>query len=289
MKIAVITDTGSGMTMEEAKELGVHLAPIPFLIDGEDYVEGVNLTSEQFYEKLMGGADVSTSQVNVNEMVKLWKELLKTNDQIVHIPLSSGLSASCENLIAASKEFAGKVFVVNNRRISVTQKRAVLDTLEMIKEGKNAREISDWLEETGDKSSIYIMVTTLKYLKKGGRITPAAAAIGTLLKIKPILQIQGDKLDKFCQVISYQQGKKKMIDQLIHDIENRFIDLVHQGKFNVYVAYTHCEDKAKEFVNELNAALKKYDLTVSYANPLSLPIACHIGEGSLAVACSIIR
>ena len=289
MKVAIVTDTGSGITLDEGKKLGVSVAPIPFLIDGEDYVEGINLTQDQFYEKLIGGADVSTSQVNVNEMRKLWTELLKSYDQIVHIPLSSGLSASCENLIAAAKDFAGKVFVVNNRRISVTQKRATLDAIEMVKEGKTGEEIAKWLEDTGNQSSIYIMVTTLKYLKKGGRITPAAAAIGTLLKIKPILQIQGDKLDKFCQVISYQQGKKKMIDKLLHDIENRFSDLVKQGKFNVFIAHTHCDDKAKEFEKEINAALQKYNITVSYIDPLSLPIACHIGEGSLAVACSITR
>ena len=289
MKVALITDTGSGMSRKEAEELGIYLAPIPFIIDGEDYEEGVNLTEEEFYEKLMNGADVSTSQVNVAAMEQLWAELLKTYDEIVYIPLSSGLSASCENLIAASRNFDGKVFVVNNKRISVTQKRSALDALELIKEGKTGKEIKEFLENTGSQSSIYIMVTTLKYLKKGGRITPAAAAIGTLLKIKPILQIQGDKLDKFAQVISYQQGKKKMIDQLIHDIENRFKDIVNQGKFEVFIAYTHCLDKAKELENEVNAAIAKYNLKVSYVNPLSLPIACHIGDGSLAVACSIIH
>lgn len=289
MKIAVVTDTGCGISKNEAEKLGITVMPIPFIIDEEDYIEDVNLTQEQFYEKLIGGADVSTSQPNLDEREKVWTELLKTHDAVVDIPLSSGLSASCENLTALSEKFEGKVQVVDNKRISVTQIESVKDALKLISEGKSAKEIKDYLEETSLKSSIYIMLTTLKYLKKGGRITPAAAAIGTLLKIKPILQIQGDKLDKFSQVINYQQGKKKMIEQIIKDIENRFQKELQEKKLVIAMAHTHCEDKIKEFEIEANDALAKYDLKVEMINPLSLPIACHIGEGSIAITCCIKR
>ena len=272
MKIAIVTDSNSGITQSEAKELGCFLIPMPFLIDEKEYFEEISLSQEEFYEKLLSGADVSTSQPNIFSVTELWKDLLKTYDQIVHIPMSSGLSASTETAINAAKDFNGKVEVVDNKRIS--------------KDGKNAKEIKDWLENTALDSSIYIMVTTLKYLKKGGRITPAAAAIGSLLKIKPILQIQGSKLDKFCQVISFNQGKKRMIEQMIYDIEHRFKSQLDQGKLKIQMAYTHAKDKCLEFKKEADKELEKYGLKVEMVDPLSLSIACHIGDGAIAIACS---
>lgn len=286
MKIAIVTDSNSGITQSEAKELGCFLIPMPFLIDEKEYFEEISLSQEEFYEKLLSGADVSTSQPNIFSVTELWKDLLKTYDQIVHIPMSSGLSASTETAINAAKDFNGKVEVVDNKRISVTLKQSVIDAINLAKDGKNAKEIKDWLENTALDSSIYIMVTTLKYLKKGGRITPAAAAIGSLLKIKPILQIQGSKLDKFCQVISFNQGKKRMIEQMIYDIEHRFKSQLDEGKLKIQMAYTHAKDKCLEFKEEADKELEKYGLKVEMVDPLSLSVACHIGDGAIAIACS---
>lgn len=286
MKVAIVTDSNSGITQEEAKELGISVIPMPFLINGEEFFEDVNLTQNEFYEKLFADADVSTSQPNIYSIVEHWKNLLKSYDEVVHIPMSSALSASMETATTFAKEFKGKVQVVNNKRISVTQKQSVFDAIKLSKEGKNAKEIKTYLEETGSISSIYIMLTTLKYLKKGGRITPAAAAIGSLLKIKPILTIQGGKLDKFAQVISYQQGKKRMIDQIAKEIETRFKAEHEAGKLKVFVAYTYVKDKAEDFKNEIEEAFSKYNLKVGYVDPLSLSVSCHIGDGSIAIAVS---
>ncbi len=286
MKIAIVTDSNSGITQSEAKELGCFLVPMPFLIDEKEYFEEISLSQEEFYDKLLSGADVSTSQPNIFSVTELWKDLLKTYDQIVHIPMSSGLSASTETAINAAKDFNGKVEVVDNKRISVTLKQSVIDAINLAKDGKNAKEIKDWLENTALDSSIYIMVTTLKYLKKGGRITPAAAAIGSLLKIKPILQIQGSKLDKFCQVISFNQGKKRMIEQMIQDIEHRFKSQLDEGKLKIQMAYTHAKDECLEFKKEADKELEKYGLKVEMIDPLSLSVACHIGDGAIAIACS---
>ncbi len=284
--VAIVTDSNSGITQQEAAKLGCTVVPMPFLINEEEFFEEMNLSQEEFYSKLLNGAEVSTSQPNIFNIVELWKDLLTKYDEIVHIPMSSELSASMETATAYAKEFNGKVQVVDNHRISVTQKQSVLDALALAKEGKSAKEIKSWLEKTSYDSSIYIMVTTLKYLKKGGRITPAAAALGSLLKIKPVLQIQGGKLDKFCQVLSYTQGKKKMIDQLVNDIEQRFKQFQEDKKLKVYIAYTYLQDKAMEFKNEVEKALERYDIKIEIVAPLSLSVACHIGDGAIAVACA---
>ena len=286
MKVAIVTDSNSGITQKEANELGIFIVPMPFLIDDEEYFEDINLTQEEFYEKLLSGANVSTSQPSANSVAEIWEEALKTYDEVVHIPMSGGLSASVETAKHISTQYNGKVQVVDNHRISVTLKCTVLDALKMSKEGKSALEIKNWLEETQLDSSIYIMLSTLKYLKKGGRITPAAAALGTLLKIKPVLTIQGDKLDKFAQVISTKQGKNKMLDQISKEIETRFKDINEQGKLKVYMAYTKDLDKVIEFKKEADEILKKYNLEVELINPLSLSVACHIGDGAIAIACS---
>ncbi len=287
MKVAIVTDSNSGITQAEAKQLGVFAIPMPFLIDGEEYYEDINLTQEQFYEKLTSGSEVSTSQPSLYEVVELWKEILKTYDQIVHIPMSSGLSASYDTALSASKDFDGKVEVVDNKRISVTLKRAVIDALTLSKQNKSAKEIREYLEKTGPQASIYIMLSTLKYLKKGGRITPAAAAIGSFLKIKPVLQIQGAKLDKFCQVINYNQGKTRMIEQIRKDLTTRFPDLLEKRQIVMDIAHTNCEDKALVFKQEVETAFADLNIKVNVVDPLSLSVACHIGDGAIALTVTI--
>ena len=285
MKVAVVTDTNSGITPEFAKEIGVTVVPMPFLIDGEEYFENITLTQEKFYQKIMSGSDVSTSQPNINSVMDIWRELLKTHDEIVYIPMSSGLSGSCETAMNFAKEFNGKVEVVDNHRISVTQKQSVIDAVNLAKAGKSAKEIKDYLMATSMHASIYIMLTTLKYLKKGGRITPAAALIGSLLQIKPVLTIQGEKLDKFCQVVNYNQGKKRMIDQVIKEINTRFKSQLEKGNLKVHIAYTYDRAKAELFEAEVERALQPLGLKVEFVDPLSLSVSCHIGENALAIAC----
>lgn len=284
MKVIIVTDTNSGISPEFAQSIGVKVVPMPFLIDDEEFFEDVNLNQEQFYQKLLSGAKVSTSQPNIFDVMQIWEDLLKEYDEIVYIPMSSGLSNSCETALNFANQFDGRVQVVDNKRISVTQKQSVIDAVNMAKDGMSAKEIKDKLMQSSMNASIYIMVPTLSYLKKGGRITPAAAAIGTLLKIKPVLTIQGAKLDKFCQVMTINQAKRKMTEQIVKDIETRFADLVQSGKFKVFLAYTYDKDKCLEFKNEVEEALKKFNLSVECVDPLSLSVSCHIGPGALAIA-----
>lgn len=207
MRTAIVTDSNSGITQIQARELGVFVLPMPFTINGQDYYEDINLTQREFYEKLKDGSDISTSQPSPESVTNLWDEILKDYDQIAHIPMSSGLSGSCQTALMLAEDYEGKVEVVNNQRISVTQRQSVLDARQMAERGKTAGEIKEYLEATKFDSSIYIMLDTLKYLKKGGRITPAAAALGTLLKLKPVLQIQGEKLDAFAKARTVKQAK----------------------------------------------------------------------------------
>ena len=285
MKVAIVTDSNSGIGVDEAKNLGVTVIPMPFLIDGEEYFENINLDQAGFYEKLLKGTDVSTSQPSISGVVDTWKKLLETYDEIVHIPMSSGLSASCETATNFAREFNGKVEVVDNKRISVTQKQAVYDALYLAKQGMSAKEIKERLLQSSMNASIYIMLSTLKYLKKGGRITPAAALLGKVLGIKPVLQIQGAKLDKFAQVLSFSLGRKKMIEQIIKDMTTRFKTLYEQKRLRILMAYTYDKDKIEIFRQEADKALSKYDLKVEFIDPLSLSVSCHIGEGAVAIAC----
>lgn len=280
LKIAIVTDSNSGITTERAKELGVFVIPMPFIIDGETFYEGINLSHDEFYEKLKNDADISTSQPMVGDLLDTWDKILEDYDELVHIPMSSGLSGSYATALALSEDYNGRVMVVNNQRISVTQLQSVLDAVELAKAGKNAAEIRDTLEKIKLESSIYIMMDTLKYLKKGGRITPAAAAIATVLHIRPVLQLQGEKLDAFAKARNEKVGRKIMIDAMRKDIEERFGGM---DKVDVYVAHTDNEAAANEFVEALN---EEYKTKVTVCDPLSLSVACHIGPGSLAVACS---
>lgn len=286
MKTAIVTDSNSGITQNQAKESGVFIVPMPFLIDGEQYLEDVSLTQKEFYEKLKGDASVSTSQPSAYDVGELWTEILKDYNKIIHIPMSSGLSQTCATLTAlAANEFAGKVYVIDNQRISVTMRQSVCDAVAMVKDGKTAEEIRDYLTDTKMQASIYIMVDTLKYLKKGGRLTPAVAAIGTLLKIKPVLTIQGFKLDQYAKVRKVADAKKTMINALAKDFEERFADLRKEGKMTIAVAHTENEQEANAFASELKATFP--DVEITFVDPLSLSVSCHIGPGALACACCV--
>ena len=278
-KIAVVTDSNSGITQEKGKELGVHVIPMPFYIDGELFLEDITLTQEAFYEKLASDCEISTSQPAPGEVMEFWDKLLKEYDEIVHIPMSSGLSSTCETAIMLSKDYDGKVEVVDNQRISVTQKTSVMDAVRLAKAGKSALEIKEILEAEKLESSIYITVDTLKYLKRGGRITPAAAAIGTVLNLKPVLQIQGEKLDAFAKVRGWKQAKKTMLDAMEKDLRHRF----GSEKMALLAAYTCSAEEARSWKEELEERFPNYTIDM---DPLSLSVACHIGSGALAVACA---
>lgn len=288
MKTAIVTDSNSGITQSMAKELGISVVPMPVLIDTDIFYEDLTITQEQFYEKLKSDASVSTSQPNPIAVGEIWDEVLKTADEIVYIPMSSGLSETCHTLqhyAETEERFKGKVFVVDNQRISITQRQSVLDALKLAKEGKSGKEIADWLIETKMQASIYIMVDTLKYLKKGGRLTPAVAAIGTLLRIKPVLQIQGFKLDQYAKVRKLVDAKTTMINALKKDFTTRFKDLVAEGKMSIAIAHTENTAEAEKFKAELQEAFP--DIEVTFIDPLSLSVSCHIGPGALACGCMV--
>ncbi|MCR5755148.1 MAG: DegV family protein [Acetatifactor sp.] len=281
-KIAIVTDSNSGITQAQAEELGVFVLPMPFMINGDTYFEDISLTQEQFYDMLTDGADISTSQPSPDAVLTLWDKLLKDYDEIVHIPMSSGLSGSCQSALMLAMDYEGKVQVVNNQRISVTQRQSVLDAKLLAAKGMSASEIKDFLENDKFNSSIYIMLDTLYYLKKGGRITPAAAAIGTMLKLKPVLTIQGEKLDAFAKARTTNQGKTLMINAIKNDIINRFGGLNDSKDIWLQLAYTYDKDAALEFKAEVEKIFPGYDIQI---DPLSLSVACHIGPGALALAC----
>ena len=281
-KIAIATDSNSGITQTEAKKLGVYIVPMPFFIEGETFYEGINLTQEAFYQRLEAGGDISTSMPLVGKLTDFWDELLKTHEKLVYIPMSSGLSGSCETALMLAEEYDGRVQVVNNQRISVTQRQSVLDAKKLAEQGKDAEEIRRMLEAVKFESSIYIMVDTLTYLKKGGRITPAAAALGTLLKLKPVLTIQGEKLDAFAKARTVKQAKTIMTEAIKKDMSTRFQSEDGTG-IHLAVAYTKDEAAALQYREELQQSFPKNDIVVA---PLALSIACHIGPGALAVACS---
>lgn len=279
-KIAIITDSNSGITQKQGKELGIFVVPMPFMINDEDYFEDINLTQQEFYEKLAQDANVSTSQPTPDSLMTLWDNTLKEYDQIIYIPMSSGLSGSCQSaFMIAREEYEGKVFVVDNQRISVTQRQSALDAKALADAGFSAEDIVKKLMDNKFESSIYIMLDTLYYLKKGGRITPAAAALGTLLRLKPVLQIQGEKLDAFAKARTTAQGKSVMINAIKSDIENRFGGM-EAGDFWIAGAYTNNIDAANEWKKEIEAAFPGHEV---HMDPLSLSVACHIGPGALAV------
>ncbi len=283
-RVAVLTDSNSGITQEQAAELGVYVVPMPFYIDGRQYLEGINLSQKEFYDLLVNDADISTSQPSIGEIQNKYDELLKEYDEIVFIPMSSGLSGTCQTASMVAADYDGKVHVVDNQRISVTMRQAVLDALLLAKKGFDAAAIKEVLEREKMQSSIYITLETLKYLKKGGRITPAAAAVGTVLNIKPVLQIQGDKLDAFAKSRGKAAAKKIMLKAMKEDLNKRFKADYEKGRIHMEVAYTGNEEEANEWAEVVRETFPELDF---HMDPLSLSVACHIGYGAIAIACSV--
>ena len=284
-KVAIITDSNAGISPEEAKELGVQVVPMPFTINDEDFLEGITMTQEEFYKKLESDPEIFTSQPSLAYLEDLWAETLKTYKEIIYIPMSSSLSGSYSAANILAQNFDNKVLVVKNKRISVTQKESVIEALYLASKGKKAEDIKAYLEETCANSRVYIMVSTLKYLKKGGRISPAAAAIGSLLKIKPILYNDGGKFEKLTMCLTPAQGRKKIIDQIKKDFSEKFKEEYENNKIVISVAHTQNEADALKMKDELIKAFPK--ATFKFVDPLSLSVACHIGPGALGIGFSV--
>lgn len=284
-KTAIVTDSNSGITQAEGKELGVFVVPMPFLINGEQYYEDVSLSQAQFYEALQGETTLSTSQPIVGELLEFWDNVLKDYDDLIYIPMSSGLSESCNTAkMLSAQGYKNKVFVVDNQRISVTQKQSALDAKKLIEGGMSAAKVKEHLEKTKMDASIYISLPTLQHLKKGGRLTPAVAAVGTVLHLRPVLQIQGERLDKYrMTTVTMKQAKAAMVEGLRADLGGRFKTYVNDGEMRIHVAHTQNEEKAKQFKEELQHIFP--NIPVEMVAPLSLSVACHIGPGALACAC----
>ena len=280
-KVAVMTDSNSGITQLEGKEMGIGVVPMPFTIDDKTYYEDINLTREEFFQMMADGKDIVTSQPAPGDLMDMWDKALEKNDQIVYIPMSSGLSGSCQNARMLASDYRGRVFVVNNQRISVTQKRSVQDAINLAENGYDAARIREILERERFDASIYIMLDTLKYLKKGGRITPAAAAIGTLMRIKPVLQIKGERLDAFSKARTLAQGKTTMINAIHHDIETLYGG-IDGGNVWMYAVHAQVPEAFAAFHKEVQAAFPALPVE---EGQLSLSVCCHIGPGALAMAC----
>ena len=279
-KVAIVTDSNSGITQAEGKKMGIYVLPMPFYINEELFYEDITLTQEEFYEKLAGDADIKTSQPAPGDVMDMWDKALEEYDEVVHIPMSAGLSSSCETAIMLSQDYDGKVQVVNNHRISVTQRRSVEEAKKLADAGKSAAEIKELLEAIQWDSDIYITVDTLKYLKKGGRLTPAAAAIGTVLNLKPVLRLKGEKLDAFAKSRGWKSAKKTMIKTINEIRTSEFGDC--DGKKDLYLdaAYTGDRKEAQEWLDEFHEAFPEFEIRM---DPLSLSVACHIGPGARAV------
>ena len=284
-KVRIITDSNSGILQSEANDLGIFVIPMPFTVNGEEYLEEISMSQEKFYELLAQNADVTTSQPSQYYLEELWTEELKSFDEIVYIPMSSGLSATCENAKRYAEEFNGKVQVVDNMRISTSQKESVLEAISLVKMGKSAVEVKEYLESTKDKHSIYITVGTLKYLKKGGRISAAAALVGTMLNAKPILYSRGDKFEKLGLALAFTQAKKKMMERIRSELQTIFKKEYDEGKMTVSVAHTKNEREAEKFKDEIMREFPK--LKFRFVDPLSLSVSCHIGPGSLAIVITV--
>ena len=278
MKIAIVTDSNSGIFERQARKMGVHVVPMPFSVNGEWLYEGVQLTAPDFYKAQAAGADITTSMPSPADVTELWEKLLADHDELVYIPMTSGLSGSCAAAAALAEDYDGRVQVVDNKRISLTQLQSVLDAKRLVKRGLTAAQVKAQLEQHALDASIYITCSDLKYLKKGGRITPAAAAIGTVLNIKPVLQIQGGRIDAFAKVRGSQQARERMLEALAADITGRFADMpLHIG-----VAYSGGPEVGQKWQKFVQSRFPRCRV---HAAPLSLSIACHTGPGAVGVAC----
>ena len=285
-KIVVITDDNSGFSKEEANKLNIKVLKMPIIIDGEVFFENETITKEEFFDKLNKNEDISTSQPSPGIILEIWENLLKEYDYILHIPMSSGLSASCQTALslAEEKEFKDKVFVVDNHRISVTLKQSVYDAITLINKGLSAKEIKEKLESEAGNASIYISVDTLKYLKKGGRITPSTALIGEALHIKPVLQLFGGKLDSYKKCLGTKQAVNALKTAIKNDLETKFKDY-SRDELVFSAAYTGKDDTIiKKVVEEIKEELN-IDTPI-IIDHLSLSVSTHIGEGALALTIS---
>ena len=281
--IAIMTDSNCGIMPAEGEKLGIHVLPMPVIIDGQTYYEGIDITLEQFHEKQISGADITTSQPSPRDVTAMWDDLLRTHDEVVFIPMSSGLSNTCQtaSMLAGDEKYSGRVFVVDNHRISVTQAQSVFDAQILAGEGKNGHMIREILEKEALDASIYIAVDTLEYLKKGGRITAAATAIGTVLKLKPVLTIQGDKLDSFAKTRGMKSAFNTMLDAVKRDIASRFSHLKEQQLLKVGIANTLMDpDKFENFRKEMKENFP--DMELIYL-PLTMSIGTHTGPGALGI------
>ena len=279
MRTAIVVDTNSGIMPEEAARMGLSLIPMPFLIDGKEYLEGEDCSQDFFFERMAAGAEVGTSQPSPGGIAELWERLLEENDAVLHFPMSSSLSGSCQTAKALALDYPGRVFVVDNRRISVTLRETVRGAQRLLAEGKSAEEVHRILEERGGESSIYIAVNTLEYLKKGGRVTAAGAAMGTLLNLKPVLQIQGGKLDAFKKCRGMAAACDAMLQAMEKDLRERFPG----REMRLFAAYSGDRAAGESWLGQVRAAFPEREVELA-ALPLS--ICCHIGSGALAIACA---
>lgn len=285
-KVAIATDSNSGITKHIAKKLGVYVLPMTFFVNGKQYYEGIDLSQKDFYELIANSkAEVATSQPSPTELSDFWRGILKDYDEVVYIPMSSALSSSCTTASIMSREFGGRVHVVNNQRISITQYQSVKDAVEMTKKGLSGRLIKEKLEKDKLESSIYIMVNDLKYLKKGGRVTTAGALIATVMNLKPVLQIQGGKLDAYAKCRGTKSAKETMLTAMHNDFDGRFKEYADNKKLALWYTYSDMSnseiDQWRKEIEKSFPGFKLYD-----GQPLSLSVGCHIGPGSLAIACS---
>ena len=278
-KVAILTDTNSGLTMKQAEKRGIHLVPMPVLIDGETYFEEVTLTQGEFFKRLAAGADVSTSQPAIGKLMEIWNALLERYEEIVFQPMSSGLSSSCEiaRKLSEEPEFKGRVFVVNNKRISLTLRQSTLEAKALADAGKSGAQIAEYLERTSMEASIYVAVNTLEYLKKSGRVTPAGAALGSVLNIKPVLQIQGGKLDAYKKVRGMNNAMRTMIEAVRNDKEIRFAG---EKKLCIRAAYSGDPKVGDLWCAEVQKAFPKFKVG---KDALPISISCHVGDGALGI------
>lgn len=285
--IGIITDSHSSITQEEAKKLGIWVLPMPFYIDGECYLEGVNLTRKEFFAKLESGSAITTSQPSPADVCDVWDWALKEFEKVLYMPLSSGLSGSCETAMALARdeEYEGRVLVVDHGQIATPLHQLILDTLELIEKGYSAERIKEILETGKDRMMIYIGVETLEYLKRGGRVTPAAAAIGGVLNIKPVLKLETGKLDSFKKCRGFGKAKKIMIEAMKSDIETRFSDAMADGKLHLLAATSANEEETEAWVKEIEEAFPGMKV---FCDPLSLGVSCHTGTGALGIGCAVV-
>lgn len=278
VKVGVVTDSNSGLSVAHAEKLGIGLVPMPFTIDGEEFYENVTISRDEFFLRMAANADIKTSQPSPDSLIKIWNEMLKIYEQIVYIPMSSGLSGSIMSARIVAEDYDGKVFVVDNHRISCTQKQSALEAYAMAQSGMDGAAIHKILEDNSLNASIYIAVDTLEYLKKGGRVTAAGAALASIMNIKPVLQIQGDKLDAFAKVRGPKAAREKMLQAVENDVATRFAgqEVIIKG------AYTCSEEEAEAWRQQIENRFPGHIVSL---DPLALSVSCHIGPGATAIVC----